>query len=54
MILHNKVKPDFSDVEALREGFRRHKERVLSICALCWIMDPANRATMDTIAAVMR
>ena len=55
-MLHSKTKPDFNfnDIEALRDDFKRFKERILSICVLCWTIDPANRPTMEFIAAMMR
>ena len=53
-MLHSKIKPDFNDIESLRDDFKRLKERILSICVLCWTIDPANRPTMDFIAAMMR
>lgn len=45
---------DYSGLTAERPEFMVFKERVLSICSLCWIIDPVNRPTMGTTAAIMR
>lgn len=45
---------DYSGLTAERPEFMVFKERVLSICSLCWIMDPVNRPSMGTIEAIMR
>lgn len=46
--------PDVASMTANRPDFDAYKERVLSICALCWTIDPSVRPTMDTIAALIR
>lgn len=45
---------DYSDLTADRTDFMVIKERVISICSLCWIIDPVDRPLMKTIAALMR
>lgn len=55
MIMLSKCElPDFSNIDAKRPNFKACKERVHSVCTLCWVIDPTNRPSMVTIAALMR
>lgn len=54
MMLYRKELPDFSALLPERTDFKACKERVFSICSLCWILDPENRPSMKTIAALMK
>lgn len=46
--------PNVASITAKRPDFDAYKERVLSVCSLCWTIDPSVRPTMDTIAALIR
>jgi len=53
MLLNHEL-PDVACITANRPDFDAYKERVLSICSLCWGIDPTVRPTMDTVAGLIR
>lgn len=53
-MLFNQKLPDVNGITAKRSEFRLLKERVLSICSLCWTINPIIRPSMETIATLLR